>query len=369
MLACAACHTDAPSSVAQGMTGEIAETGDDESGAPTADPCDPALADPAAAHTVAMLSDHWGWADGVALYGLSARIARGDDPEALAAVQGWVDGRLDEGFVLTHVNQMAPGWALLALHARTGDPRYLDEAEALAEHFVSSHPRSDDGAWLHAGQSVWVDTMFMGPAFLAELSAVTGDLRWRDEAMLQLERHAAWLWSDAGGLYQHGAPTIEVTDPDAVPPPVHWGRGNAWAALATAEVLARTSGGPGREALEARLEAHLEALAALQDPGGGWRTRLDVGDSYLESSATAGLARAFRLGAQLELVDPAAADAIVGDACRYLEDRAEAGRLRGVSGSTAYGIEPHEYDLIAGDEVTPWGQGLWLALLEGPTPR
>lgn len=362
MLGCAACVEP---SVGMPPGGDGVDTSSDDAGGPRMKACGAELADPAATYTHSILSSHWGWADGVALYGLSGRVARGDDPEATAAVQQWVDARLDEGITPSHINQMAPGWALLALHRRTGDPRYLEEAEHLAEHFVSSHPRSEDGAWLHAGQSVWVDTMFMGPAFLAELSAITGEARWRDEAMFQLERHAWWLWSSSDALFQHGSPTVDVSEPGAVPPPVHWGRGNAWAALSTAEVLSRTEGGPGRARLEERLTAHLEALAVLQDESGAWRTRLDDGDSYLESSATAGIARAFELSAELELIDAGLAEAVVDDACRYLTERADEGRLGGVSGSTAYGIAPHEYDSIASDEVTAWGQGLWLALLEG----
>jgi len=335
-------------------------------GGPLLVPCDESLLPQVSATTQSMVEPHWGWADGVAMYGLAVHLEQGVDDEAAIFVQTWTDARLGEGVELSHVNQMAPGWALLTAYRETGDPQYLDEARAIAAHFVERHPRAMDGAWLHAGESVWVDTMFMGPAFLAELSAVSGEVRWRDEALHQLDTHADWLWDGSAALFEHGAPTQTVLDPSLVPSPVYWGRGNAWAALATAEVLARTDGGAQRSELEQRFVAHLEALRRLQDESGGWHTLVDEPSTYLESSATAGIARAFELAAAEGLVDEYEASAVVSGACGFLGERSHGGELRGVSGSTAYGIAPEAYGEIASDAATSWGQGLWLSLLAGP---
>lgn len=327
--------------------------------------CGPGLRDAVAVASRDHLGEHWGWASGVALYG----YAQLDDDDFLEANLDWASTHA-AALELGHVNQLAPGWAWLDGFARTGDPEQLAAAEALAEHFVHSHPRGAGGAWLHAGHGVWVDTMFMAGPYLAELHRLGGDPRWRDEAMLQLEAHAQLLWDPDAGLFVHGVPDGKQAEPDAdaLGSGVYWGRGNAWAALATAEVLARTEGGEQRDALELRLRRHLGALLELRDPAGGWRTVLDDPEAYVESSATAGIARAFLLAGQLGAVDPAVADAVVRDACDLLGSRTVGGELMGVSDSTALGSGPGDYRTIPNEAPRAWGQGLWLALLIDASP-
>jgi unsaturated rhamnogalacturonyl hydrolase len=304
----------------------------------------------------------WGWGAGIANYGL----VRGhciDDPEVFAQVDAWLDEALAEPLTPNHVNQAAPAWALLDADG-LGYDRTI--ARELADYFAYEHPTvPGNGALIHADDQVWVDTMFMTGPLLARVGVDDGDSVLVDAAVTQILAHSALLQDPGSGLYFHAWDFSDAQDGlDPHLAAAHWGRGNAWAALAAAEVLTVIpDDAQGREDIEAALVEQLDAVIALQDPSGAWHTILDDPNTYLESSATAGFALAIEMAIELGLVD--ADRRSVADAARsYLETQlGSEGALYGTSAGTAASRDITNYAEIATDQPRLWGQGLYLALL------
>ena len=199
-----------------------------------------------------------------------------------------LEGQLAEGVALAS----RPTWEwgalplpALSLYRRTEDRRYLTFALEVCDHIMTKARRTADGAVVtHGGQpQLWVDSMyFLAPA-LTRTAAVTGDPRYLDEAVREVELHARHLRDDRTGLFYHV--WDEENDRRS---PCLWGRGNAWAALATLEVVASLPADhPKRRPLAEMFRRQMKAVLRLQDASGLWHTVIDRPDSYLETSCAA----------------------------------------------------------------------------------
>lgn len=99
---------------------------------------------------------------------------------------------------------------------------------------------------------------------------------------------------EESGLYKHGRNG-----------PVHWGRGNGFAALGVAEYLTyippnwRRDGGE----IEAKFRRHMEALLHLQQPSGMYLQVLDFPGSFQELTATCMIGYAMARGIRLGILD------------------------------------------------------------------
>lgn len=132
-------------------------------------------------------------------------------------------------------------------------------------------------------RTLWLDDLFMSVPALAQMSVLTGDREFLDDAVRQINQFSARLFVPEKQLYRHG-----WTDGMEPHPAFHWARANGWAVLAMAELLdVLPPDHPGRPAVLAQFRSHVAGLAALQDGGGLWHQLLDRPDSYLETSASA----------------------------------------------------------------------------------
>lgn len=132
-------------------------------------------------------------------------------------------------------------------------------------------------------QSLWADDAYMGIPALAEMGRLTGDRRWFDDAVKQVELMSAKLFNPSVGLYAHG---WNAHHPDA--PQFYWGRATGWIVIAMCDLLdVLPQDHPGREKVLAQLRATLKGVARYQSGAGLWHQMVDRNDSYLESSATA----------------------------------------------------------------------------------
>ncbi|MEI7503949.1 MAG: glycoside hydrolase family 88 protein, partial [Paludibacter sp.] len=112
---------------------------------------------------------------------------------------------------------------------------------------------------------------------------MTGENKYYDEAIKQVNLFADRMFVKEKGLYRHG-----WVEGKSEHPAFHWGRANGWAILTNVEVLdALPENYPGRDKLLLLLQAHIRGLAACQSGEGFWHQLLDRNDSYLETSATA----------------------------------------------------------------------------------
>ena len=310
----------------------------------------------------------WFWGEGVCLLGLvqSGQAFSGTIPDR---VVHWYDAQLladgaDPSRTLDHVNEVAPGSAALAVAA---DPRadraaYLAPLRRLADWTRGTRvTHAPNGAIEHWPGGVWADTMYMVGVFLARLGAQIDDLGLSREGVAQITAHAEIL-QGVNGLFVHGSHRGEVI-------PCHWGRANAWAALATVEILELAQSTPGiaeaAKPLRDRLARQLAELSRLQPRHGVWDVLVDgqvENAGIVETSAAAGIAAAMLRAAAL-LEEPALLAsgwrALLGTLA-YVDD---AGFLTRVSAGTVLQLVPFGYSVIRDDRPQPWGQGLLLTAL------
>jgi len=131
--------------------------------------------------------------------------------------------------------------------------------------------------------TVWLDDMFMSIPALAQMGAFTGESRYFDEAVRQINLFTDKMFVTEKGLFRHG--WVESMQDH---PSFFWGRANGWALLTlveTLDVLPETY--PQREAILQLLRMHIKGLIAYQSGDGFWHQLLDRNDSYYETSATA----------------------------------------------------------------------------------
>lgn len=301
----------------------------------------------------------WFWGDAIAVDGLmDAAELLGDAHAADHAerfLRGWSGGG-----PLTWRDHLAPGDGLVRLAAGSDDRPLLDRARRLAEHLLGV-PRAqgaplyrpDDPRYRH---TVWVDSIYHVPPFLARLGCVTGESRWYDAALAEQAAHLCVLTPTGSPFPAHAYDTGArgVHGPG-------WGRGVGWALLGMIDTLSLLpSGHPGYEAADEKVRALAEAVLDLQDATGCWRTVIDDREAYLESSTAAIFCAAFTKGHRLSVLDRRFA-AAAESAWRYIEARIDAdGSFWGVSACTwasTAGTEDAAMYRTLPTEVNVWGQG------------
>ncbi len=144
--------------------------------------------------------------------------------------------------------------------------------------------------------TLWIDDIFMSVPALAQMGNYTGDFKYFDDAVNQVNGFSKRMFNKEKGLFMHG-----WVQSMAVHPQFHWGRANGWAVMAMVELLeVLPKNHPGYAGVLSQLQAHIAGLAKYQHGTGFWHQLLDKSDSYLETSATAiytyAMARAINRG-------------------------------------------------------------------------
>lgn len=312
--------------------------------------------------TAAWGMTRWFWGEGVCLLAaLRLADARGEP------VPGWVHSFMAPYLAappaLEHVNNLAPGAALAELHMRHPQPQTAALLEACLRWYEGALGvnRAPNGALEHWPGGVWADTVYMAGEFLLRAGRALGRADLVSDAEEQWLRHAELLQHPDTGLLAHGTNQGVRID-------CHWGRANAWFALAGADLLAAT----GSVAVADRLVPLLEAVAALQPDHGVWDVLVDSPievRGVLETSAAAGLGAALLrsaatlgtegLGAPRHRRLVEAGERAVLASIAYVED----GVLTRVSAGTILQLLPFGYSVIRDDRPQPWGQGLAMEAL------
>jgi len=244
---------------------------------------------------------------------------------------------------------------LVMLYRRLDSQRYLSAAVSVAEDVGRRAPRSPDGAiYMHPlAPQAFVDSVyFVVPGWLS-LAEATGEERFREEAVLQLEAHLDKLRDDSG-LFFHA-----WDERAGQRSPCLWARGNGWMAMTLAAICeTRPEGDSLRERAVPLLQRQVAALVPLQDGGGLWHTVLDAPSTYLESSSAAAFALAIAKGircgvlsSELRTVVARAWQAVQG----YVSPTDD---FTGVSGGTLPGDAAHYNSIPVG--VERFGTGIFL---------
>lgn len=144
--------------------------------------------------------------------------------------------------------------------------------------------------------TLWLDDMFMSVPALAQMGSYTGDVKYFDDAVKQVDQFSERMFNSQKGVYMHG--WVESMQ---VHPQFHWARANGWALMTMVELLeVLPKNHPGYPQVLSQLQKHIAGLMQYQDGTGFWHQLLDRNDSYLETSATAiyaySIARAINRG-------------------------------------------------------------------------
>lgn len=144
--------------------------------------------------------------------------------------------------------------------------------------------------------TLWLDDMFMSVPALAQMGSYTGDVKYFDDAVKQVNQFSKRMFNEQKGIYMHG-----WVESMAVHPQFHWARANGWAVMTMVELLeVLPKNHPGYPQVLAQLQKHIAGLVQYQDGTGFWHQLLDRNDTYLETSATAiyaySIARAINRG-------------------------------------------------------------------------
>ncbi len=310
--------------------------------------------------------EHWEWTQGVGLYGLFKMFARTKDKTYLDMLTRFFDAQLEIGFPAYNVNTLAPYLTMSFVGEYLGEEKYLAPCRDAAKWIMESAPRTQEGGIQHMTsdslnrEELWDDTLFMAVLFLANMGRITGEQAYIREAEYQFLLHAKYLADGKTGLWYHGWCFIGRHNFAGA----FWGRGNCWITIAIPEFLAM--GGVSEETAEklrAILLAQVRSLVKCQNENGMWHTLLDDPTSYVESSATSGIAygmlRAMHtglIGSEYREAVQRATDAILG----YIDD---AGVVHQVSYGTPMGRESKDFYKQIEIKPMPYGQALAMLLL------
>ncbi|MEX0152739.1 glycoside hydrolase family 88 protein [Microbacterium sp. LMI1-1-1.1] len=301
----------------------------------------------------------WFWGEGVCLLA-AVRLAEARGERTPAWVERFFAAYADAPPTLEHVNNLAPGAALAHLHRAAPTAASASLIAASLEWYAAAPEatRTAEGALEHWPGGVWADTVYMAGQFLLRAGIALDRPDLIAEAVTQWLLHADLLQHPDSALLVHGTNAGVRID-------CHWGRANAWFALAGADLLRTT----GDERVRARLVPLLRAAVACQPDHGVWDVLLDSPPEVrgiLETSAAAGLGAALlRTATALGPGDPVSAGlfragerAVLG-ALAYVRD----GLLTRVSAGTILQLIPFGYSVIRDDRPQPWGQGLAMEAL------
>ena len=188
--------------------------------------------------------------------------------------------------------------------------------------------------------TLWLDDLYMSVPALAQMGALTGERKYFDDAVKQVQQFSARMFNRELGLYMHG--WVQDMEPH---PEFRWARANGWAILAMTELLdVLPEDHPGRAAVLAQYRAHAAGLAARQGGTGLWHQLLDRSDSYLETSASAMYTYAMARGVNKGWLDPVAYGpaALLGWQAVTTKVNAQ-GQVEGTCVGTGMGFDPSFY--------------------------
>ncbi len=172
-----------------------------------------------------------------------------------------------------HADDEAIAQAYEDLYDRRREPVRIADARATFDRLAAlqDSPRKD--LWW------WCDALFMAPAGLARMSAITGDRKYvlaMDREWTLTQEH---LYNPQQRLFYRDASYF--TKREANGEPVYWTRGNGWVLAGTANVLqAMALDDPLRPKYLRLFQDMSQRIASLQQPDGLWRPSLLDPQSY-----------------------------------------------------------------------------------------
>jgi len=302
----------------------------------------------------------WGFGEGIGIRALMELSVTAGNPLYEGFVRGLFSAWLGRGGPKTFEDHVAPGYELLALWERTGEPDLLDAARRLAA-LHASFP-VHDGIRLHRPdqpgwkRQIWVDCMHVDGPFLARLGRFSYDADLFDLAADRVISYARVL-QESGGLFRHG------WEADCGVNGELWARGNGWALSGMLDTLGELpTTHSGCVEIRQRVEALLVAIKTHQSADGLWHTVLTDDTTYTETTLAALMSVALRDAAKRNVLDTGPYDGMRAAAEQaVIRNMGAKGELRLTSEATP--VSEHRVYATRRLGVFPWGQGPLVLLL------
>jgi unsaturated rhamnogalacturonyl hydrolase len=193
----------------------------------------------------------------------------------------------------------AIGAGLIEVNQITPRKDYVAYIQNAGNHILNIQSRLKDGTLARDDpnkMTVWGDDLYMSIVFMSRMGKWTGNNRYHDDAIKQIENFTKYLFDKNAEIYYHA-----WFDDLKVNGVAHWGRCNGWIMMAQIELLDHLSiNHPKRNTLIKILQQQIIGLSRYQDISGMWHQLIDKNDSYLETSSTAmftySIAKAINMG-------------------------------------------------------------------------
>lgn len=309
----------------------------------------------------------WEWPTGVALYGIYQYYKKTGSEKFKKVLLDWYDYQLQQEPVHRNVNTVAPLFTLACLYEEAPRPEWKPVLDSWMEWVTQTMPRTEGDGLQHMtvleenkGQ-LWADTLFMAVLFLAKYGMVFNRPDLVEQAKYQYLLHIQYLQQTSSGLWYHGW-SFERKDNFAG---ALWARGNSWftsGAMVLFDIIGYNAQDAASKMIMQAWQRQTAAMLAVQHSNGLFGTLLDQPESYVETSATAGIAFGWLTAVQQgffasELTGPAqkAAQAVIG------QINSE-GIVENVSYGTGMGHTLQHY-LDIPIFATGYGQGLTILMI------
>lgn len=314
----------------------------------------------------------WEWTHGIGLYGMWHYYELNNDPQVLQKILQWYEVQIfgPDGSTSKNINTMAVFLTLAYIYERHGDHKYLPYLDSWAEWAMYDLPKTKCGGFQHCTyltdnyQQMWDDTLMMTVMPLAKIGLLLDRPHYVEEAKKQMLLHVKYLCDASSGLWYHGY----TFDGDHNYAQAFWARGNSWITIVIPEFIELLKLPPGdflREFLIETLDRQVSKLSTLQDSQSGlWHTLLDDSSSYVESSATAGIAYGVLKAIRKRYIDPKYKPMAIKAIRGVMEQIDDRGELLNTSFGTGMGDSLQFYKDIPLTSM-PYGQAMaMMALVE-----
>jgi len=188
--------------------------------------------------------------------------------------------------------------------------------------------------------TLWLDDMFMGVPTMAYLGKTTGESKYYDDAVRQVQQFSKRMFNPKLGIYMHGYVEGMRDHPE-----LRWARANGWAVMSMVEVLeVLPKTHKGYNVVLEQLRAHIRGLASYQSRDGFWHQLIDRNDTYQETSATAIYSYAIARAVNRGYVDAAMYGPMANLAWNAVASKVtQNGEIEGICVGTGMAFDPAFY--------------------------
>lgn len=248
------------------------------------------------------------WTEGALWTGLTAHAeTSGDDKyiQAMLKVSKGVDYELGPR---THfADDHCVGRLHLWNYLRDERPEQLAPTKETLDHFLAI-PHTESLKWvnhIHFRELAWCDALYMTPPTIAALHAATGDQKYLDKADELWWKSSDYLYDPESSLYFRDSKYFPPTK-EANGEKVFWSRGNGWVFAGLCQLLQHMPADhPTRPKYIQQFKEMAAKLKSIQLADGSWHASLLDPDSFPvpESSGTAFFAYGFLWGINNNILD------------------------------------------------------------------